>query len=778
MLVLGLPRGAWAQVTGFVESVGFDNHYRPNAWTPLLVNLTSEATDAQDLQIQIVQQDLDKDVVTYTRDITLNGGTQQKFWAFFIPQPTDKGLPDQSMDELQKVLRVYLATRPDANGRTRQLKQLPVRITLNNLDPTDDNAPRGQKLVLWITDGSSRPAGLDYANTIGTMEDVTPVQLHPRDLPENVLAYDAVDTILWLSGNSDELDEAGAHRKEALEEFVRRGGQLVVCQGQSLHHTDALADLLPVKVRDLSLAERSKLDPLPDWSVSRGIAADPSPIWRRLEAIKQFQTGRATATDDAMVEDWIDWKGDGSDLTPFLARRPLGLGSVTWVAQDLGDPMLAQITPGWPMIWDHIFGWNNSTRVNVVDQKVIDVYRPADYNYIEKDVAEPLFAGTDQEGRGAGLLGLAICFFIVYWVAAGPGAYFFLANRNRKELSWFIFGLSTLLATAATMLLVKLVLRGDPVLKHTSVARTALADHSHVLSRIGLYIPRDGIQTIELNQTADDAQSALSALIANPQHLQNTEFPASQDYTVPVEAPDEPVAIRVPFRSTLKKIEARWVGDQQGGIVGSPQLVPSAGSGKGYIAGTLVNDSGYDLSNVYFFFRHPAGAKPTNWVLFVPYWKSQDPLDLGHAFSAAPTLQRVRAAGQVDWNKQTARDWIEGDWSNYWYSFIDGMGSGDPNGADFRADMPMLAAFDLLPPPVNNDQEKAFGMIRRGGRNMNLSGAILAGRLGILAESATPLPCPMTVDGRKMDGSGTTIFEFVLPLDRSALQPATNAVKG
>jgi len=776
LVVVLAQSAALAQVTGFVESVGFDNNYRPNCWTPMLVNLTSQSDSAQDYQIQIVQQDLDKDNVTFTRDITLNAGVQQKFWAYFVPQPTDGGLPAKSMDALQKVLRVYLSTRPDSGGHTKQLLQLPVRLTLNDLDPaqTGFEAPRGQRLVLWITDGSSRPTGLDYDHTVGTMEDVTQVSLHPRDLPENVLGYEAVDVVLWLSGNADELDEAGAHRKEALEQFVRRGGELVVCQTEQVHQIDALSDLLPIDPREVKLEDRKSLDPLPSLSVSKRGSSSPSARWLTLGREGTFKSGRAKAKDDAVVEEWIDWTPDGSDRTPWLARRPLGLGSVAWVAEDLGDPLLSLTTSGWPMIWDHVFGWNNSTVLNPTDEEV-QRFTPASADLAGTDLThDTLYSGTDQEGRGAGLLGVAIVFFVLYWVAAGPGSFLVLSGRKRKELSWFVFGAAAIVAAAFTGLLVKLILRGDPELKHMSVSQTALGDHTHVLSRIGLYIPRDGNQSIELNDTADDAQSMLCSLIVHPHDIDNTEFPAAQDYTVPVHDPDEPVAIDIPFRSTLKKIEARWVGDQQGGVVGTAKLVDPK---QGYISGTLTNQTGSDLANVYFFFHHPAGSALTaNWVLFIPDWKKGDQLDLGHVFAGAPLLTNLKASTNgADWNKDTARGWIDGMWSTHWYSYFDGIANSDGSASGPRAELPMLTVMDLLPPPMNTTDktEQAVGILRRGGRNLDLGPAVLSGELVILAEAgATPVPCPMVVDGHKMTGDGTTIYQVVLPLDHSAVNVA------
>jgi hypothetical protein len=63
-------------------------------------------------------------------------------------------------------------------------------------------------------------------------------------------------------------------------------------------------------------------------------------------------------------------------------------------------------------------------------------------------------------------------------------------------------------------------------------------------------------------------------------------------------------------------------------------------------------------------------------------------------------------------------------------------------------------------------------------RRLDVSPALGAGRLIVLAESDGdgPMPIPMSVDGDSVAGEGMTYYQFVLPLDRSALnQPATQA---
>ncbi|MGA2441503.1 MAG: hypothetical protein ABSH08_11125, partial [Tepidisphaeraceae bacterium] len=100
LLILAMPAAALAQARGQVLTVGFNNHYRPDCWTPMLVQLTSQSPDPQAYQIQIVQEDLDRDRVTFTQTVALGGNvegrpaTTENFWVYFKPKPVDYGLPD------------------------------------------------------------------------------------------------------------------------------------------------------------------------------------------------------------------------------------------------------------------------------------------------------------------------------------------------------------------------------------------------------------------------------------------------------------------------------------------------------------------------------------------------------------------------------------------------------------------------------------------------------------------------------------------------------------
>ena len=106
----------------FVESMGFNRMYRPDAWVPMVVNLTSTLGEPAEYQVQVVQPDIDGDRVIYSRLITLNANTQEKYWVYFRPQPT--GLEAANIAELQRLLKVRVCTRDG-----KELMLLPLTTT-------------------------------------------------------------------------------------------------------------------------------------------------------------------------------------------------------------------------------------------------------------------------------------------------------------------------------------------------------------------------------------------------------------------------------------------------------------------------------------------------------------------------------------------------------------------------------------------------------------------------------------------------------------------------
>lgn len=780
---------AMAQVTGTVESIGFDSYFRPDTWTSMVITVqpTSSTTDFYEIQVHL--QDLDRDQPIFERTISVTGAAEgrnqiQRFRMNFIAPPTNGGLPTATdpaaLRELQERLKVSIHR---ATGKKEWICDLPITGTLNNIDPirTGFDDLRGAKLMVAVNDGRSRTTYTDDAGALqGVMEDVKVVNVHSLDLPDSVLGYDAVDAIIWSDADPQSLKSAGDERFRALLAYVNRGGRLVICQPFDWQKILGFEDLLPVVVQGIE--EKNDLSPLKELmmpsSASRASVVDSAGI----DATKPpFRFARAKAKPNAIVAEWIHWN-DPKDVSPYIVRMPYGLGSVTWVAQDLGDPTMPRTRTGWVYVWDRVFDWHNSPIFlpNKPADAVRFPYQPGPPMDIGRSLLE---RWMDLHSKSAWLITLALAFFCGYWVLAGPVTYTWLAAKKKTHLSWMLFAVVALGATGLTALIVKLVLRGPPELKHFSVVRSAPGEPEVVISRMGLYIPRDGSQTIELEQALPGAVDTITALPIHPAYLHDPTdlIGAVYDVPVPDAASTHATSVSYPYRSTLKKFRASWTGEMGPLVQGSAKLVSPE---DGFLQGHLTNGLKTKLKNIYIAFSDPdAGAFSGDWVLYMPEWDAGVTLDLSKEFNKQADGKQL-SMGIVDsmpFNGQLKmRGRLEQDWSPRWYgSFASTIleNTFDDSAAAMRQTLPMFSFFDRLAPMKNsavvNSKPTRFELLRRGGRELEMSQALAAGEMVVLAECEGALPLPLTVQGTHVEGDGLIFYQFAIPMDRSAAASTT-----
>lgn len=818
LIIASLLVSAASAADDFVQSIGINGRYRPDRWTPLVVHLTPQAAEPRPYQIQVWQDDLDSDKVLYTKDITLSPGGPQTFEVYFVPRPTGEGIGFNSVGELQQALKVRLCEKP-AEGKRAQdarvvIDRISIAFTVSPFDP-QENQPR-TRLILFVTEGgiSSQPVFNEYRigpdPAPGLSEPVEAIGVRPEELGQNVLYYDSVDAVVWLSGDADKLNRNGENRLDPLTQYVRRGGKLIVCQppDDRKGKLAALADLLPIQARDASGqwaitysaiktfvdqhgpdAEKDARDALP-MLAGAGAGQSYSPQWHLLSKKDKeghdigFAIARATAKPDAIVDVWQNWAGEAP--SPYLVRGALGLGEVTWVAQDLGDPNLtaalspdrAPLTANWAHVWDRVIGWANATRtaydlspINAVAKLQIGRWNTLPGDSV--NMGRWMLKGTDYAAKGAAYTSLAVLFFVLYWIAAGPGSYFYLARKKRKELNWIVFGGWAFAALFLTVIIVKLVLRGDPEARHLSVVRQTPGEPTYVISRLGLYIPRDGDQTVSLADIARDTQGYITPLQLHPALAAQTEFPAAQEYAIADPQTGQPVSVDIPFRSTMKKLQARWAGETKGTISGPVRLVSFK---NGVIAGNLVNQTGVDLRNIYLAFDYlQPGGVHRDKVLFIPRWPSGSTLDLNHEWSSSKIITDPdhslgpKSADPNDRDLTSIHGDIAGQWEEYWTRGW----SEDRTIADFDAwaprVFPMLSLFDRIhPTPAVSENVHHFDLVRRDD-DLNMSAALSAGKLVVLAQSMDdlqPLPMPLQVNGYNVSGKGRVLYQFAIPVDR------------
>src|SRR5581483_2678959 len=88
LILLALSHAAFAQLSGEVESIGFNNAYRPDCFTPMIVRIKPVAGAGGLYYIQVKQIDAQGDEATFTRGISITGDEStgpQRFSMYFLP---------------------------------------------------------------------------------------------------------------------------------------------------------------------------------------------------------------------------------------------------------------------------------------------------------------------------------------------------------------------------------------------------------------------------------------------------------------------------------------------------------------------------------------------------------------------------------------------------------------------------------------------------------------------------------------------------------------------
>ncbi|HEX3356359.1 MAG TPA: hypothetical protein VHS31_05190, partial [Tepidisphaeraceae bacterium] len=501
-----------------------------------------------------------------------------------------------------------------------------------------------------------------------------------------------------------------------------------------------------------------------------------------------FTMARAQAKPNTVIDEWINWSDKPDDRTPYIVRQAYGLGAITWVAQDLGDPAItSRANTGWVYVWDKVFDWKEQNRDKPV---VLDKYTQNDEKSPWQnssrlvDLGPSGIEGINQTGTVSSLVALAVAFFIVYWVISGPGLFAYLFSKRRPNLNWFGFVITAMVATAVTVLIVKLVVRGPPVLRHNSVVQQAAGEPAHVRSNFSLYIKQDGNEKLELKNSAPGEVTTLTSIPKHPDYITGSiDSTAAIEYDVPVrdvDTPDAP-AITVPYRSTMKQFTANWYGDAGGKIEGSAKLVDPPKM----IDGVLTNGTGKKLEDVYIAFKYPGeGFGGGDYVLWLKSWDTGVSVDLSRAFymndKGERTLMPNRDKGLVPGTDKTDRlagplnlVWQEEVWNPLLRSAAGTIGDGKIT--DMNRAFVLLSLFDRLQPIENQspDNPDRVDVLRRGTRHLDRSSALAAGALVVLGRSDGPIPVPLEVEGDKMTGDGPIYYQFVLPLQRDAVSAAT-----
>ncbi|MCH8064570.1 MAG: hypothetical protein IIC90_01930 [Chloroflexi bacterium] len=224
----------------------------------------------------------------------------------------------------------------------------------------------------------------------------------------------------------------------------------------------------------------------------------------------------------------------------------------------------------------------------------------------------------------------------------------------------------------------------------------------------------------------------------------------------------------IPFRSTAKQLEIDFLGridKPQTGLT-EPMILPQGQLEiqNFWPTGKLSHGLPGPMRDVLLLYCPGENQTPFIWRLADP-WEPKQVLDLGQLTNHQPLVLRPKD------NSYTNRTWNSEGFLGQLMSKKPGQNLIDASGTEVFASssetikyIQLLCFYDTLPPP---DFRKtgfpyAVSYQRSLGRQLDLTRLLAGRRLIIIGHlEDTPLPIPMTVEGKEIPSTGWTVVRWV-----------------
>ncbi len=225
--------------------VGFQERYKVGTWTPIWIQLRG-GIDGFNGFLEVIAQDEDGTPTTIRQVVQVAPGSTQRVTSYVRPG---------SMDPDFATLRFI-----DGKSGRRVANDVVMGNMLGNKPPEPLSQEDYQVLSL------GRPAGIDIIPTLpgfnanktntsvpgGRAREVIVPRLQAIDdlLPGRWYGFDAVDVVVVDTNDKEMLATLSGNRGEALKQWVRRGGHLVVAVSSNWQAVNdgLLGEMLPLKL--------------------------------------------------------------------------------------------------------------------------------------------------------------------------------------------------------------------------------------------------------------------------------------------------------------------------------------------------------------------------------------------------------------------------------------------------------------------------------------------------------------------------------------------------
>ena len=557
---------------------------RAGAWVPVVAEFSLQGEPAFDGLARVSQIDRDGDVCYDSVVLHLrgdDGGPVRHF--LYIPASVLRNDGEIALE----VLRVDEAEPAGAivdivyNGEVSRSVGLGAP-----LDVVDDSS-------LFILEVSSNTASRlsELDPSLYTRPPVT-AHIDPGDLPELWIGLEMVDVVLWEDARITE-ESPNLRQLEALLEWTRQGGTLIICSGRyarQLAQSEQLEPALPVTVQDVATATA-----LPKLHANLLYPESARDRWASTNGQLTGSVPVALCEQRSGADVLLYEPGLPSDL---ITARSLERGRLVFVGLSLRDLFSAARVGSAQVLFENLLQLQKLT--DATDQYPGGGERSSLFSKVADAVA---FAPN----VGFYLL-VALLFSLGYAGVATLGSWAFLRGRGWSRHNWTSFALVAVAASGLSLVAVKTV-QGVTSRVHQLVIVDADAGsrYGNALALFGLKTASDTRLDVWLPDdylTARSRQPGATNCFLRPLGESSSIYESRTGFVDPVEydlVPSEALVHNVRLRSTLKRFEGRWEGPLAGTVSGRLAVRQHGGPYDLYFTDDsyLVNDLDVDLHDCY-----------------------------------------------------------------------------------------------------------------------------------------------------------------------------------
>ena len=570
-------------VSGDVTAAGFRTSQtqmaryavRAGQWIPIQVQLSAQGSTPFQGQLRLEVPDLDGDLVSYREGpVALNfEAGLKRAWCYAVwshkaaaaARPvldvlTDAGLPvsELNVPDVEIIHNDALLLLDISNQPVTRLRGA-LLTPGGALEPGDGVRPFYRNIVV-----AAMPAG---------------------DLPERWFGLEAVDIIVW--DKPTPADPAVASKLDALQHWVRCGGQLVVGLGASwpVVQKSGLAELLPVQAGARGGGQTIETDRLDGFFEHFGVGS------KEAEAERVFRAPISVAaveTRPGAVRVFRSAVADGAAVD-VIAAHWIGSGSVIAVAASLDDLTQAGTNESF---YSQLLGVNPTTPKFLESelksiQTAFGLQRHALYDSITRPIA--------LSGAGTLLVFAAVAFVVAYIALATVASWWWLNRHRLATLGWTTFAAIAVVASAVSLLTVS-VTRG--LSRGLSTFSFVDLEAGSRAARATCYFGYSSPLRTRMDLSLAGAGSFLRPLSPGP--TPTSWYATPQRYAA---TPANALLESTPLRATLKQFEGFWQGELNGAVRG--ELTIDRRSGELTAGSWLQNDLDVPLAGGYLLYVDP-----------------------------------------------------------------------------------------------------------------------------------------------------------------------------